>query len=99
MPCRDGDYYDCIDCVDAWELSRLYGCNEAPHPLQNLDDVKPGDLVEFNQGGERIWGRVLYNCGCTLIVEVVSDLVFSHPFSKGDKVLLTLFQIYNWESQ
>ena len=99
MPCRDGDYYTCDDCVDAWKLSRLYGCNESPTPLHNLDNVEIGDLVEFNQGGERIWGRVLYNCGCTLIVEVVSDLVFLHPFSKGVKVLISLFHIYNWESQ
>lgn len=99
MPCRDGDYYICNDCVDAWELSRLYGCNESPNPLQNLDDVEVGDLVEFNQGGERIWGRVLYNCGCTLIVQVVSALAFSHPFSYGDKVLISVSNIYNWESQ
>jgi len=94
MSCNEYDYL-CSDCVDAWDLSRHSICTTSPNPLQNLNDVKVGDLVEFNQGGERIWGVVVEICPCDLIVEVVSDLVLSHPFNKGDKIMITVQHIYN----
>ena len=95
MACKNYDY-NCSDCVNAWELERLYSCYEAAHPLTTLKDVKEGDLVEFNQGNERIWGIVVENCYCDLIVIVISELVFEHPFETGDRVLLNIINIYNW---
>ena len=35
MACTNYDY-NCRDCVDAWELERLYSCYEAAHPLTTL---------------------------------------------------------------
>ncbi len=91
------DYdYKCDDCTDAWELSRLYGCNEAPHPVSNLEDeVEVGDCVEANQGNERFWIQVVDVCVCYVVGIVVSDLSFSHPFVKGDKIRLEIHHIYN----
>jgi hypothetical protein len=99
MNCKDFDY-DCTKtCVDAWSLSREYNCYESPDPIENFDNVEIGDLLEFNQGGERIWGRVIEKCFCDVIVEVVSDLLLSHPFNKGDKILLGIINVYNWKRQ
>jgi len=98
MTCKDFDY-DCTrTCVNAWELERLYSCYESPNPLVNFDNVEVGDLIEFNHG-ERIWGRVVEKCGCDIIVEVISDLSLPHPFSKGDKVLINITNVYNWTGQ
>lgn len=99
MVCANFDY-DCTEtCVDAWDLDKFYSCNESPTPLQNFNDVEVGDLLEFNHDGERMWGRVIEKCGCDIIVEVISDLVLPHPFSKGDKILLNIINIYNWNPQ
>ena len=97
MACNCKKYdYDCITCTDAWELSRLYGCNESPNPVNELErEVEVGDCVEANQGGERFWIQVTAVCGCFVVGIVVSDLVFNHPFSKGDCVKITTQQIYN----
>lgn len=93
--CNNKKLYNCTDCVDAWELSRTYTCNESPKPISNLYDVDVGDLVEINQNGERFWVKILEICSCHYIVEVVSDLVFQHPFSKGDKIRIEIYHIYN----
>lgn len=99
MNCKNFDY-DCTEtCVNAWDLERQYSCYEAPHPIENFNYVEIDDLLEFNHGGERIWGRVIEKCFCDVIVEVVSDLVLSHPFNKGDKILLGIINIYNWQRQ
>ena len=96
MSCGDFDY-DCTEtCVDAWELERLYSCYESPTPIESFKDVEIGDCLEFNHGGERIWGRVVEKCGCDVIVEVISDLALSHPFSKGDRILINITNVYNW---
>ena len=94
MSCSNYDYL-CEDCVDAWALSFSYGCNESPNPIQSIHDAEVGYCVEFNQGGERIWGRVVEVCSCGYIVEVLTDLQFSHPFSKGDNVRIELIHVYN----
>lgn len=96
MGCKDFDYNCTETCVDAWKLSRDYTCNESPNPLENFNDVELEDYLEFNQGSERIWGMVVEKCGCDIIVEVVSDLILSHPFSKGDRVLINIINVYNW---
>ena len=96
MSCQDRDYYKCADCVDAWDLSRNYSCNESPNPVNSIDsEIEIGNLVEANQNGERFWVRVTDKCVCYIIGIVVSELVFSHPFSKGDKIRLEIYQIYN----
>jgi hypothetical protein len=92
--CNEYDY-NCIDCVDAWDLEKYYSCNESPKPLNNLRYVDIGDLLEFNQNGERIWGRVVEICSCDVVVEVITDLVKDHPFLKGDLVVLNIIHIYN----
>ena len=90
--------YKCNDCTDAWELSRLYSCNESPNPVSDIDrEVEVGDCVEANQGGERFWVQVTDTCTCYIIGVVVSDLVFPHPFVKGQKIRLEIFHIYNVE--
>lgn len=94
MSCSDYDY-KCDDCVDAWELSRLYGCNESPNPVTDLDQVEVGDCIEVNQNGERFWIQVTDVCICFVVGIVVSDLVFSHPFSKGDSIRVEIWHIYN----
>lgn len=94
MSCLEYDY-KCDDCVDAWELSRLYGCNESPNPVSNLSDVEVGDCVEVNQGKERFWIKVTDVCVCYIVGIVVSDLHFSHPFSKGDSLRVEIYNIYN----
>ena len=94
MSCNDYDY-NCVDCVDAWSLSREYSCNESPNPIQNLSDVDIGYCIEFNQGHERIWGRVVEVCSCGYIVEILSNLKLLHPFSKGDRVRIELVHVYN----
>lgn len=93
-PCKDYTH-KCTECTDAWELSRLYGCNEAPHPLSDLNDVEVGDCVEVNHGGERFWIQITAVCTCYVVGIVVSDLHFSHPFIKGDKIRVEIQQIYN----
>lgn len=97
MSCNCKNYkYDCKDCTDAWGLSRLYGCKESPSPVYDLEfEVDVGDCVEANQGGERFWIRVTDTCNCYLVGIIVSDLVFDHPFKKGDCIKITTQQIYN----
>jgi len=93
--CRNYDY-DCKDCTDAWELSRLYGCRESPKPVFYLDmEVDVGDCVEANQGGERFWLEVTAVCGCYVVGILISDLHFDHPFQKGDCLKILTQQIYN----
>ena len=86
------------DCVDAWDLSFWYGCNESPNIVTNMCEVDIGDCVEFNQGSERIWGIVIDERSCSFIVRVISDLVHQHPFKKYDRVELELKNIYNVDS-
>jgi len=94
MGCSVYDY-KCNDCVDAWALSREYSCNESPNPIQKLSDVEVGYCIEFNQGYERIWGRVIEVCSCGYIVEILSNLKLLHPFSKGDRVRIEIVHVYN----
>lgn len=94
MSCNDYDY-NCADCVDTWILSREYSCNESPNPIQDISDADVGYCVEFNQGAERIWGRVVEVCSCGYIVEVLSNLKLLHPFEKGDRVRIGLIHVYN----
>ena len=96
MSCKDKDYYKCDDCVNAWQLSMEYGCNESPTPVLDLDtEVEVGDCVEVNQGAERFWIKVTDVCTCFLIGIVSSELHFSHPFVKGDKIRVEIYHIYN----
>ena len=94
----DYDYRD--SCVDAWDLEKYYSCNESPKVVTNCDLLTVGDSVEFNVENERMWGEIIEICeGCSLccdfVVEATSDLILDHPFSKGDKLLITLSCIYN----
>lgn len=99
MSCKEYDY-ECLDCVDAWDLSRMYGCNESPNPVLNLTmEVDVGDCVEVNQGDERFWIQVTDVCNCFIIGIVVSDLHFNHPFTTGDKIKITTQQIYNVDKE
>ena len=95
MSCKKYDY-DCKDCTDAWELSRMYGCKESPNPVLDLErEVEEGDCIEVNQGGERFWLRVTDVCNCFVVGVVVSNLHFGHPFTTGDRLKVTTQQIYN----
>ena len=93
------DYDATNDCVDAWDLEKYYSCYESPNPVTNCEDISIGDLLEFNQGGERMWGIVVEICSCPLccdfVVEVTTDLQLFHPFSTGDRVLINIICIYN----
>lgn len=96
MACKDKDYYKCDDCTDAWELSRHYGCNEAPHPVTDMErEVKIGDCVEVNQGNERFWIQVTDVCVCFIIGIVIGPLHFNHQFGIGDKIRVEIYHIYN----
>lgn len=96
MSCKDKDYYKCDDCVNAWDLSREYGCNESPSPVTDLErEVEVGDCVEVNQNGERFWIQVVDVCVCFIIGIVIGPLVFPHPFAIGDKIRVEIYQIYN----
>ena len=96
MTCKDKDYYKCDDCVDAWELSRMYGCKESPNPITDLErEVRIGDCVEANQNGERFWVQVTDVCVCYILGIVRGPLSFPHPFSPGEKIRLEIYQIYN----
>ena len=96
MTCKNNYDYKCDDCTDAWELSRNYSCFESPNPVIDLDmEVDIGDCVEANQGGERFWVRVVEVCVCYIIGVVISDLVFNHPFNKGERIRLEIYHIYN----
>jgi hypothetical protein len=94
MSCNDY-VYKCDDCVDAWSIGLDYFCHTAPNPIQNLSDAQVGYCVEFNQGEERIWGRIIEVCSCGYIVEILTDLKSSHPFTKGDRVRIELVHVYN----
>lgn len=94
--CKDEVDYVCDDCTDAWDLYR--NCQVAEvHPISSADEVSVGNCVEVNQGGERFWLKVLATCTCFLIGRVMTDLVFPHPFSKGDTLKVTIQQVYNVE--
>jgi len=96
MACNKDYDYKCDDCVDAWALSRLYSCYEAAHPVADLEfEVEVGDCVEANQGRERFWVQVTDVCVCYIIGIVISDLHFNHPFTKGSRIRLEIFHIYN----
>ena len=96
MSCKDKDYYKCDDCVNAWDLSREYGCNESPSPVTDLErEVEVGDCVEVNQNGDRFWIQVVDVCVCFIIGIVIGPLVFPHPFSVGDKIRVEIYHIYN----
>jgi hypothetical protein len=90
--------YSCSDCVDAWELEKYYSCNEAPNVVTDMSQVEIGDCVEFNQGRERIWGIIIDELSCSIVVRVLSDLALDHPFEKYDRVKLELKHIYNVDS-
>lgn len=96
MTCKDKDYYKCDDCINAWELSREYSCNESPNPVIDLElEVSVGDCIEANQGGERFWLQVTDVCVCFVIGTILGPLVFPHPFNIGDKMRIEIYQIYN----
>ena len=101
MTCQcsyDFDYRE--SCVDAWDLEKYYSCNESPTPVTDCAMLNVGDSVEFNVEKERMWGIITDMCeGCSLccdfVVEVTSDLLLEHPFTTGDKLLLSIQCIYN----
>jgi hypothetical protein len=96
MSCKDKDYFKCDECTNAWELSRLYGCNESPNPVTDLErEVEVGDCVEVNENGDRFWIQVTDVCVCFIIGIVLGPLVFPHPFAIGDKIRVEIYQIYN----
>jgi hypothetical protein len=96
MSCKDKDYYKCDDCVNAWDLSRMYGCNESPNPVTDLErEVEIGDCVEVNQNGDRFWILVTEVCVCFIIGIVLAPLHFPHPFAVGDKIRVEIYHIYN----
>ena len=94
MTCKEFDY-DCEDCVNAWELSREYSCNESPKCVNSVNEIKVGEYVEANQGGERFWVVVTDICDCYIIGVVITNLKLSHPFTVGEKIKIGLQQIYN----
>ena len=94
----DYDYRD--GCVDAWDLEKYYSCNESPTPVTDCSLLQIGDSVEFNIETERMWGEITEICeDCSLcfdlVVEITSDLIPDHPFSKGDLLLISMQCIYN----
>lgn len=101
MPCPKCEYdYDCTKtCVDAWDLEKYYSCKESPNPVTDCESVQVGDQVEFNHGGERIWGYIVQLCSCPLccdfLVEITSELSLPHPFETGDYILINIMNIYN----
>ena len=96
MSCKDKDYYKCDDCVNAWELSRNYSCNESPNPVTDLErEVRIGDCVEVNENGDRFWIQVSDVCVCFIIGIVLGPLHFDHDFGIGDKIRVEIYQIYN----
>lgn len=100
MACKDKNYYKCDDCVNAWELSKLYGCYESPNPVTDLErEVEVGDCVEVNQNGERFWIKVTDVCVCFIIGTVIGPLQFSHPFVAGDRIRVEIYQIYNVDKE
>jgi hypothetical protein len=58
-------------------------------------EVDIGDCVEFNQGGERLWGIVVDEDSCSFIVRLLTDAVHPHPIEKYARVRLELKHIYN----
>ncbi len=90
--------WTCDDWVDAWELSTLYSCNEAPNIVVDFSPIDCDNETteaEVNRNGERFWTRIIRCPGCVSIVaEVISD-VSNQPFSKGALVKYELKNIYN----
>lgn len=96
MSCKDKDYFKCDECTNAWELSKLYGCNESPNPVTDLErEVEIGDCVEVNHNGDRFWIQVTDVCVCFIIGIVLGPLHFDHDFGVGDKIRVEIYQIYN----
>jgi hypothetical protein len=96
MSCKNKNYFKCTKCTNAWELSTLYGCNESPNPVTDLErEVNVGDCVEVNEGGERFWIQVTDVCVCFLIGVVLGPLRFSHGFSVGSRIRVEIYHIYN----
>jgi hypothetical protein len=96
MSCKDKDYYKCDDCVDAWKLSMMYGCNESPNVVTDLErEVEIGDCVEINRYYERIWIQVTDVCVCFVVGTVIGPLHSPHPFNVGDKIKIEAKHIYN----
>lgn len=96
MSCKDKDHYTCDTCVDAWELSKHYGCNESPNPVTDMDrEVEVGDCVEVNNNGDRFWIQVTDSCVCFLIGIILGPFHNTQPFSIGDKIRVEISQIYN----
>jgi len=96
MSCKDKDYFKCDECTNAWELSRLYGCNESPNPVTDLErEVEIGDCVEVNENGDRFWIQVTDVCVCFIIGIVLGPLHFDHDFGVGDKIRVEIYHIYN----
>ena len=101
MTCQctyDYDYRD--NCVDEWDLDKYYSCHESPTPIWDCELLHVGDSIEFNVEKERMWGTITEICQdcslcCDIVVEVTSDLLLDHPFSKGDLLLLEMHCIYN----
>lgn len=96
MTCKDKDYYKCDTCVDAWELSKHYSCNESPNPVTDMDrEVEVGDCVEVNNNGDRFWIEVTDVCVCFIIGIILGPFHNDQPFSIGDKIRVEIYQIYN----
>ena len=99
MSCDGTHVYNCIDCVDAWDLEKYYSGPEAPTPITSFDNVEVGDFVEFNHGAERLWGEIVELCycpaDCDLLVEVTTPPIKPHPFIQGDVIKINIIHIYN----
>jgi hypothetical protein len=96
MACKDKDNYVCDTCVDAWELSKYYSCNESPNPVTNMEiEVEVGDCVEVNNNGDRFWIEVTDVCVCFIIGIILGPFHNSQPFSIGDKIRVEIYHIYN----
>ena len=92
--------WSCDDFVDAWDLSKFYGCNEAPNIVTDFNPIDCDNETteaEVNRNGERFWTRIIDCPRCEVILAIVIDDVDpeKHPFSKGDYIQYELRNIYN----
>lgn len=95
--CHDLKIYDGF--MDVREFDKDIQCFDPPGN-EAIDELEVGDCVEVNHNGERFWIKIVEFCGiCDIIGNVLSDLIFDHPFKKGDNIKFAKWNIYSIDKE
>ena len=95
--CNDLEIYD--GYIDVRDFDKDVQCFNPPGN-EALNELVVGDCVEVNHNGERFWTKIVELCPpCDIVAQVLSTLVFNHPFTTGDNIKFARWNVYTIDKE